>query len=81
MSSESLSSIVELVDFDLHLFKLFEKLLQLNLWELNFLSPIDIGGGELLEVSLLDVLVIFSGLLICLQIERYFTDGCPDVSG
>ena len=57
---------VELIYLDLDLFKLLEELLQAHFRELYALRLVYIGGGELLECALLEVLSIFQCLIISL---------------
>ena len=62
-------SVVKLVNLDLYLFELLEKLLQVDLAERDALCRLHISRAKLLEITLLYVFTIFPSLFISLQIE------------
>ena len=73
-------SVVKLVNLDLHLFKLFEKLLQMHLGELNTFTTVNILRGKLFEVALLHIFAVLASLFIRLEVESEFTDWCSHIT-
>ena len=76
----SFKSLVELIDLDLDFLKLLKELLQTYFSESNSFGAVDILTAQLLEVALLYVFIVSSGLFIGLQIERKLHSWCSHIS-